>query len=104
MFALETLARDYVKVNGNYYIVDTIKAMDTRKWETGLAKVDMEELLKDWYADGETDCPPTDDDIFEWCEDYADGWAVEQHPNIKVARKRHKEICKTAELKGDDDE
>ena len=97
MFSLETYKRELVKVNGNWYIVDTIKAPDTRKWETGISKVDMDQMAIEIDADEEL----TDEDIEEFAEDYTTGWAVEQHPNKRVAMRRHAQICLTAELNED---
>ena len=104
MFAKEVYARDYVKVNNDFYIVSTLKAWDTNAWETGLSRVDLQELIKDWLEDSEDGTLPTDEEIWELAEDYATGWCVEDHPNKKVAKKRHAEICKTAELHYGDEE
>lgn len=98
MFEIERMARDIVFVNGEYYIVDTCKPWDTKKWETGLRKVDHKKMFEDWLNEGET--PPTPAEIMEYADDYDPygWWDIEVHPNKRTARKRHKEICQTAVL------
>ena len=99
-FDSEVLARDCVEVNGEWYIVSTLKPWDTKKWETGLRHIDTKAFFEDWFAEADDDTPPTAEEIMMYAEDYDPYgyWSVEQHPNKKVARKRHAEICKTALL------
>ena len=99
-FNLETYARDLVEINGQWYIVDTVKAWDTHKWETGLTKIDTEAMYI--FLAGEADegdnYKLTSEDIEDYAESFTTDWYVEQHANYRTAVKRHKEICKTAIL------
>ena len=100
---IETYARNIVKVNNKWYIVDTIKPGDTNRWETGLAEVDLEALRKfvdeDLGFDLKDDEELDDETIYAYADDFTDGWSVESHSNKKIAIKRHAEICKTARLR-----
>lgn len=97
MFEIEKLARDLVNINGEYFLVDTCKAPDIHKWETGIAKINAEEILQN-----EEPCETEEERmqiLRECADDYVWFWQVETHPNKEVARERHAEICKTGKLK-----
>ena len=95
-FILDSYARDLVEINGRWYIVNTIKPCDTRRWETGLTEINLE-AMQNYIADEDEELTP--EIIEELAEDFTGDWAVEQHVNKAQAIKRHKEICLTAELK-----
>lgn len=91
MFFVEKMARETVKINGEWYVVDTSKTPDTRKWETARAKVDLNEFSKILW-EGENDY--TDNDIIEWCEELPLWFTVvEVYKNKKQAEKGHEKWC-----------
>jgi hypothetical protein len=106
MWFVEHLARDIVKVNDKWFIVDTCKTYDAG-WETGIASVDLERMKAEWddiFSEfgEELDEEWGDEYIREHAELYTEWWDVQNYRTKRQAETGHKRVCKNGRL--DEDE
>ena len=106
MWFVEHLARDIVKVNNEWFIVDTCKTPDAG-WETGIAAVDLERMKAQWDEDvaefgEELDEEWGDEYIREHAELYTEWWDVQNYRTKRQAEAGHKRVCRNGRL--DEDE
>lgn len=100
MFEIERYKRDCVKINNHWFIVDTIKAPDTNKWETGISEVNLKKMYKALNYNSITDMLADPNFIVaDYADDFADYWSIQPWKNKKEAIAGHAKICKTGEIK-----
>lgn len=104
MILVERYAHDIAEINGIYFVVDTCKAPDTMKWETGIAELNLSRYIDSLIKEGtiETASEITDDDIFYYLNEInlwdLDFEKIIQHKNKMQAIKYHDDFCKQGRI------
>ena len=94
-----TRMRDVVCVNGNWFVVDTVKTPDAG-WETGIAKIDVEALREAIIEDEDDEL--MDEDIRTYYDEFTGWWDVQNYRTKREAAAGPKRVYKNGRL--DEDE
>ena len=103
MIFTERYAHNIVEINSIYFVVDTCKAPDTMKWETGIAKLNLSRYIDSLIKEGtiKTASEITDDDIFYYLDE-VNLWDLDfeiiQHKSKIQAIKYHDSFCEQGRI------
>ncbi len=103
MFTVDRYAHDVVEINSVYFVIDTCKTLDTMKWETGVAKLNLSCYIDSLIKEGtiETASEITDNDIFYYLDEVSLwdlDFEITQHKNKMQAIKYHDSFCEQGRI------